>query len=593
MSAKTPNLPINTMQTTSNGAMTSVKRQEIVFVQNDVADLAQILKSLDPSYEVHILDAKLNGLTQIAEILQDRRDIDALHIVSHGAEATINLGQINLNTQRLSEFDAELSAISRSLSVDADILLYGCDIAEGAKGWEFINRLASQTGADINASTDATGSHNLGGNWQLEAKTGGIESNSPFVLASIASYNYLLAVPADQNFEGTSNNSNQTSSRTINNIVYSSNGAAWVDVLDDVAIFLDAFPPNFTGRAIWNGHAGSTDSATTYFAFSSLNSNDKFKLNSLAANAHDDAAGAYLFTITGYSGGSGGTQIVQVTNFDFRFSATYGTGNSAIVYSEVSSGYNGGNLSFGSAWNNIDTVVFTKISGSVGVSLALDTIDFSAPLVTSITSATYDANAGILSVVGTEMTNGGTIDVSKLSITGQGGTYTLTTGNVTTSSATSFSVTLNAADKIAVNGVLNNNGTTSVTGGVTFNLAAAANWDVTAAAAADLTGNAVTVSNVVAPTLSTATYDANSGTLVVTGTNLVKAIGSNNDITANKISVRAEANVTYVLTDTADVEITSATSFTLVLSANDKAALNQLVNKKRHRPNFSHVPLPH
>lgn len=162
MSAKTPNLPINTMQTTSNGAMTSVKRQEIVFVQNDVADLAQILKSLDPSYEVHILDAKLNGLTQIADILLNRRDIDALHIVSHGSEATINLGQINLNTQRLSDFDAELSAISRSLNADADILLYGCDIAEGAKGWEFINRLALQTGADINASTDATGSHNLG-----------------------------------------------------------------------------------------------------------------------------------------------------------------------------------------------------------------------------------------------------------------------------------------------------------------------------------------------------------------------------------------------------------------------------------------------
>ncbi|MBC3807165.1 DUF4347 domain-containing protein [Undibacterium seohonense] len=205
----------------------------------------------------------------------------------------------------------------------------------------------------------------------------------------------------------------------------------------------------------------------------------------------------------------------------------------------------------------------------------------SAAVPTSITSATYDANTGVLVVTGTDITNGGTIDVTKLSLTGQGGSYTLTaaTSNPTASSATSFTVTLGAADKIAVNGVLNNNGTTSVTGGVTFNLAAAANWDVTAAASADLTGNGVTVSNVAAPTLESATYDANTGTLIVTGTNLVKAIGSNNDITASKISIRGEGNVTYVLTDTADVDITSATSFTLILSAADKAGLNQYINK--------------
>ncbi len=89
------------------------------------------------------------------------------------------------------------------------------------------------------------------------------------------------------------------------------------------------------------------------------------------------------------------------------------------------------------------------------------------------------------------MASGDAIDVSKFSVTGQGGPYTLTTGNVTASSPTAFSVTLNAADKLAVNGVLNNNGTTAVSS-TTFNLAAAAGWNTTVNTSSDTTGNGIT-----------------------------------------------------------------------------------------------------
>lgn len=91
----------------------------------------------------------------------------------------------------------------------------------------------------------------------------------------------------------------------------------------------------------------------------------------------------------------------------------------------------------------------------------------------------------------------------------------------------------------------------------------------------------MTVSNVVAPSFSSATYDAVAGTLTVTGTNLVKQVGATNDITANTLTLTAEggAGAAYTLTDTANVEITSATSFSVTLNATDKAALNQIVNK--------------
>lgn len=67
------------------------------------------------------------------------------------------------------------------------------------------------------------------------------------------------------------------------------------------------------------------------------------------------------------------------------------------------------------------------------------------------------------------------IDVSKMTLTGQGGaTYTLTTSNVEIDSATQFTVALNAADQTNVEGLLNKNGVSAVDA-TTFNIAAAAN----------------------------------------------------------------------------------------------------------------------
>ncbi|WP_462386414.1 DUF4347 domain-containing protein [Acidovorax sp. Q11] len=196
----------------------------------------------------------------------------------------------------------------------------------------------------------------------------------------------------------------------------------------------------------------------------------------------------------------------------------------------------------------------------------------------SLTNATYDASTGTLVVTGVAMTNGGAIDVSKLSLAGQGGSYTLTSANVTASSATSFTVTLNAADKLAVNGILNNNGTSAVDT-TTFNLAAAANWDVTASAAADLTGNGVTVSNVTAPTITSATYDGTTHVFTVTGTNLVKTVGATNDITVSTLTITGEGGATRTLSTTGNVEVTSATSFTFTLAGADIAAVDSLLNK--------------
>ena len=207
--------------------------------------------------------------------------------------------------------------------------------------------------------------------------------------------------------------------------------------------------------------------------------------------------------------------------------------------------------------------------------------------VPAIASATYDASTGTLVVTGTGFLESSgaanDIDVSKFTFTGEGSTiYTLTdSADVEITSGTALTVTLSSIDKAAVNQIINKNGTSS-TSGTTYNLAAAEDWAVganSAATVADITGNGITASNVAVPSITSATYNASSGALVVTGNNFLAASGSANDIVANKFTFKGEGGATYTLTNTANVEITSATTFTITLSATDKAAVNPILNK--------------
>src|SRR5690606_23380144 len=156
-------------------AASSDQRQEIVFVDSKVQDYQQLVSEIKPGTEVVVLDGTRDGLEQIAEYLKGREGIDAIHILSHGTEAQLQLGSLALDRSNLASHANSLAAIGESLSDDGDILLYGCNIGQSDAGQNFIERLAQLTQADVAASTDATGSAAVGGNWMLEAATGRIE----------------------------------------------------------------------------------------------------------------------------------------------------------------------------------------------------------------------------------------------------------------------------------------------------------------------------------------------------------------------------------------------------------------------------------
>ncbi len=163
----------------------------IVFIDTSVSDYQSFISGVEPGYQIVLLDPTKDGITQITEFLQGGT-YQSVHIVSHGAEAKLQLGSTQLNNETLVLYQPQLQQWANALTDDADILLYGCNVASGEIGKAFVQQLANITGADVTASEDVTGNAELGGDWDLEVKTGEIESNGAFTSEVTNTYKSIL-----------------------------------------------------------------------------------------------------------------------------------------------------------------------------------------------------------------------------------------------------------------------------------------------------------------------------------------------------------------------------------------------------------------
>ena len=493
-----------------SGAVSNL--HEIVFIDSAVQNAQILVDGIRPGVEVVRLDAGRDGVGQMGEILADRRNVQAIHVISHGAPGRVFLGTGVLSSESVGNYDALLKKIGKSLHNEGDILFYGCNVAEGAVGKSFVNSFAKVTGAKVAASTDKTGAADRGGNAVLEYSTGAVSST---VIAGMSSYPGVL-------------------------------GAITYNFLTDAQGWTGAL-------TYWHGFGYYQICSGTDIAGGAVNAYPPTPryIQTLKAGAY--LANGGDFTMNAYYLGS----VVYTTTIPY-------TQNPYVTYTINS---------------NVDRLEFVPLGGGNNWFYPSITDVVTQSIPPTITSATYDASTGTLTVTGTTMTTGDTIDVAMLTLTGQGGVYTLTSANTTASNATTFAVTLNATDKMNVNGLLNKNGTTAVSG-TTYNIAAATNWDSTASAASDLFSNGVTVSNVQTPTITGVSYDVSTHVLSVTGTNFVKTAGATNDITVNKLTFTGQGGGTYTLTAaTSNVEITNATSFSVTLAGADITGVEALLNK--------------
>ena len=158
---------------------------ELVFIDSGIENYQSMLADLHSQFgesansEVIVLQSG-DGVSQITKTLSQHRDLRAIHLVSHGSGDGLELGGMSLNTHNLSSYAGDIASWQAALTEDADILFYGCDLANDAAGSEFLEMISALTTADVAGSNDLTGHASLEGDWDLEFVTGELEADLVF-----------------------------------------------------------------------------------------------------------------------------------------------------------------------------------------------------------------------------------------------------------------------------------------------------------------------------------------------------------------------------------------------------------------------------
>jgi Domain of unknown function (DUF4347)/FG-GAP-like repeat len=219
-----------------------VSPSAIAFIDRQVADYQSLIAGVKPGTAVVVLDENRDAIDQITEVLACRSNIDSIHIISHGAPGSLQLGKTRLCADNLETYSEKLQQWRSALTPCADILIYGCNVASTPRacpnlnhsvgagsptalkatdrlnkpalphekapidinecaidpkhkidGFTFIQRIAQLTNTNVAASKNLTGSAAKGGDWKLETTTGKIAATLAFRPEVLATYSYVLS----------------------------------------------------------------------------------------------------------------------------------------------------------------------------------------------------------------------------------------------------------------------------------------------------------------------------------------------------------------------------------------------------------------
>jgi len=155
---------VNQVDSARNQGLTAPELNTVVFLDAGVTDYQSLQAGVIPGVATVILSPNEDGIEQITAFLQQNPQITTIHLVSHGAPGCLYLGNCQLNLTNIYDYRQQL----QNWANIHHILLYGCNVAAGDAGEEFVTKLHQLTGATVMASAKRTGNKALGGDWELE-----------------------------------------------------------------------------------------------------------------------------------------------------------------------------------------------------------------------------------------------------------------------------------------------------------------------------------------------------------------------------------------------------------------------------------------
>ena len=220
-----------------NASEVGQENLQIIFVDQSVEGYQQLVDDIlnqsggDIEFEVAFINGSSDGIQQVTTILNEQANSDksyhAVHLVTHGSNATVNLGNTQVDSSNIHNYASDFVQWQNALTGDADILIYGCEVAQDEVGEQFVQELADLTGADVAASDDLTGHESLGGDWHFEVTVGTIEAGNVF--SEVVQHNWTQTLEiTGENGSATNGaiavNSSQTTIQVFSKDLGSGNG---------------------------------------------------------------------------------------------------------------------------------------------------------------------------------------------------------------------------------------------------------------------------------------------------------------------------------------------------------------------------------
>ncbi|MBF0626633.1 MAG: DUF4347 domain-containing protein [Magnetococcales bacterium] len=237
---------------TLSSVSSHVTGARLAFIDAGLEDAATLVAAIPAGVQVVWIDPHEDGMARISRTLQQFGAVAEIHLLGHGAAGAIRLGTVTLNGDNFNQYAASLAQWRTSLTENADLLLYGCDVAAGVAGETLLTRLAGVLEADVTASSDQTGAAALGGNWTLEVASGPIEAAALFAAANPPDFPHLLAT-----LTGTSGSDTLTGTADGDTLT----GGSGADILsggegDDAFVYNSSYDINGLAESV-DGGAGT------------------------------------------------------------------------------------------------------------------------------------------------------------------------------------------------------------------------------------------------------------------------------------------------------------------------------------------------
>ncbi|MFV3308076.1 VCBS domain-containing protein [Pseudomonas sp. NY15181] len=191
--AKDSTPPATAVEARAQAAAPAPAPRNLVVIDARLENRDQLAANLPLGSTALVVDAGQDAIAAISNALAQLGKVDSIQVFSHGATGQFTLGNQTFTAQTVDQLGERLNAWRGELNPGADIQLYGCDVGAGSAGQTLVNELARWTGADVGASSNATGASRVGGDWNLEVRAGDVDKTIALSASTLTDFQGLLA----------------------------------------------------------------------------------------------------------------------------------------------------------------------------------------------------------------------------------------------------------------------------------------------------------------------------------------------------------------------------------------------------------------